>query len=85
MDADGIHVALLRGLPFSYQRQEASTLRDSQDIVNSSLLLDSVLAACRQGDAVTTCRSGITVGGQVGKHLRMHPATVVTAIFPEVR
>ena len=31
-----------------------------------------------------TCRSGITAGGQVGKHLHMHPATVVTAVFPQV-
>ena len=49
------------------------------------MLLDSALAAYRQCDVVTARRSGITVGGQVGKHLRMHPATVVTAKFPEVR
>ena len=49
------------------------------------MLLDCALAAYRQYDVVSARRSGITVGGQVGKHLRMHPATVVTAKFPEVR
>lgn len=29
-------------------------------------------------------RSGVTVGGNVGANLRMHPATVVTATFPQV-
>ncbi|CAL5227030.1 g9925 [Coccomyxa viridis] len=28
-------------------------------------------------------RSGITAGGQVGKHLHLHPATVVPALFPK--
>ena len=28
--------------------------------------------------------AGITVGGNVGANLRMHPATVVTATFPKV-
>ena len=30
-------------------------------------------------------RSGVTVGGNVGANLRLHPATVVTAVFPKVR
>lgn len=30
-------------------------------------------------------RSGVTVSGNVGANLRLHPATVVTAVFPEVR
>lgn len=34
--------------------------------------------------AAAICRSGITVGGQVGKHLHLHPATVVPALFPKV-
>jgi long-chain-alcohol oxidase len=29
-------------------------------------------------------RSGVTVGGNVGANLRLHPATVVTAVFPKV-
>ena len=30
-------------------------------------------------------RSGVTVAGNVGANLRMHPATVVTATFPKAR
>lgn len=29
--------------------------------------------------------AGVTVGGNVGANLRMHPATVVTATFPKVQ
>ena len=64
-----------------------ATLPGSQNRQQRRLLLRCahVIAA---GGALHTpallLRSGVTVGGNVGANLRMHPATVVTATFPQV-
>lgn len=86
-DAVGILEALLHRLPLCYHQSSVTAARflGCGLKLGVDLLSDSALAAYRQYDVVTARRSGITVGGQVGKHLRMHPATVVTAKFPEVR
>lgn len=55
---------------------------------SSERLLLRCSTAVAAGGALHTpallLRSGLTVGGNVGANLRMHPATVVTAEFPKV-